>query len=491
MRRTTWVLAPFVLLYALALPAPGDAQLIPIRTVPLATGDQFMVYPSETAAMGGLSIAVDDALLDPFVNPAKGARLQGARLFGTPSFYGVSDDGGGGRTLPAGALFTADAWFGGGSLAIQELTAAERPFFWNPWGPRLLSNQSSTNTYLHGLLGRRFGSGGRTSVAFGASRADLGAVDGVELLYPLADEIAQDGSRLDLRLGLVHEWDEGRSLEAILVHDRLDMTHDVTTREFVWDEDQMTGEWITRREENLDRTNVWGLHTAYRQPLGTAGWRLGLAATGNRKDHPKIPNYEIMSIPRDPGHSWAYNLGVGLARTTGPATYGIDLVYEPIWTDTWAEAAEPLETADGDTIPVGGKTVENDFFFSNVKARIGLAYEEQRFAFRLGLRVHSVDYTLEQFDNVEVSRRTQDESWMEWTPTWGLSLLFSEVRLHYAGRRTSGTGRPGTRWEGGDFGRTMEALSASGDFLPAPSGPLTLQETTVTTHQLSVELPIR
>ena len=34
-------------------------------------------------------------------------------------------------------------------------------------------------------------------------------------------------------------------------------------------------------------------------------------------DHPKIPNYEIMNIPRDPGTSWSYNLGVGIARDDG------------------------------------------------------------------------------------------------------------------------------------------------------------------------------
>lgn len=492
MRHPSSALATLAALGALALPHRGEAQLIPIRTVPLATGDQFMVHPSETSAMGGLSIALDDPLLDPFVNPAKGARLADTRLFGTPSFYSVSDDGGSARSLPAGAIFQGDAWFGGGSLTIQELEAAERPFFfWGGGAPRLLSEESSTNTYVHGLLGRRMGREDRTSVGVGISWASLGAMHGVELLYPLADRIEQDGSRLDLRLGVLHEWEEERRLEAVLVHERLDMTHDVTIREFVWDEEQLTGQWVTSQEENLDRTDVWGLHLGYRQPVGRNGWDMGLEMTANRKDHPKIPNYEIMNIPRDPGHSWAWNFGAGLARTSGPASYGIDLVYEPIWTDTWAEAAEPVETAGGDVIPVGGRTVENEFFFSNVRARMGLSYEERQYALRLGLRVHSIDYTLEQWDNVAATRRTQDEAWMEWTPTWGLSLLFSEVRIHYSGQRTSGTGRPGTAWNGPGFGATLEALATAGDFLPAPSGPLTLQEATVTTHRISVELPIR
>ncbi|MBO76844.1 MAG: hypothetical protein CME17_05365, partial [Gemmatimonadetes bacterium] len=35
------------------------AQLIPIRTVPVASGDQFLTVPSETLGMGGVMIALD------------------------------------------------------------------------------------------------------------------------------------------------------------------------------------------------------------------------------------------------------------------------------------------------------------------------------------------------------------------------------------------------------------------------------------------------
>ena len=36
---------------------------------------------------------------------------------------------------------------------------------------------------------------------------------------------------------------------------------------------------------------------------------LGWVATTNLMSHPKIPNYEIVNIPRDPGRSTAYNVG--------------------------------------------------------------------------------------------------------------------------------------------------------------------------------------
>ena len=60
----------WTLLLTIAVCAP--AQLISIKTVPIAQGDQFDIFPSQNAGMGGVSIAVADTLLDPFANPAKG-----------------------------------------------------------------------------------------------------------------------------------------------------------------------------------------------------------------------------------------------------------------------------------------------------------------------------------------------------------------------------------------------------------------------------------
>src|SRR5687767_1931626 len=52
------------------------AQTITPRTVPVQMGQQFDIFPSDRAAMGRISIAIDDPLLDPFVNPAKAMRLK-------------------------------------------------------------------------------------------------------------------------------------------------------------------------------------------------------------------------------------------------------------------------------------------------------------------------------------------------------------------------------------------------------------------------------
>jgi hypothetical protein len=212
--------------------------------------------------------------------------------------------------------------------------------------------------------------------------------------------------------------------------------------------------------------------------------------TGNWKSHPKIPNYEIMNIPRDPGNSAAFDIGVGIAKTAGPTTFGIDVIYEPGSSDTWAEALEPTPTASGDTIPQGGKTVENAFSFSNAFVNLGVTRLVGPVALQLGLGLRAYDYHLDQWDHVEDEFRRQDEEWLEWMPTWGLRVSLADLELRYVGRVTTGTGRPGIAWDGAVAERAMDFATAN-DILLAPEGPLTLQDVTVLTHQVSVSIPIK
>src|SRR6267142_7104677 len=80
--------------------SPAVAQLIPIKTLPIAQGDQFQIFPSDNLGLGGVSIALPDLLGDPFTNPATTARLRGSRFFSAPTVYSLSDNAGGGRSLP-------------------------------------------------------------------------------------------------------------------------------------------------------------------------------------------------------------------------------------------------------------------------------------------------------------------------------------------------------------------------------------------------------
>lgn len=498
---------PMVCLFALLLAGGGtaSAQLINIKTVPVAQADQFAIFPSRNLGMGTVSIALADPLLDPFQNPAKGSRVNTPYFYGSPVFYSVSSESGGGRTLPLAALMKSGTWFGGLAFALQQVDASRvnvpRVFAADlavlradlsilpPEPPPTIANERTHgNTYAFAMVGKAVPEA-RLSLAGSIFWAGLNAVDGVDLLYAGSQGVKQFGHAVDLRLGLLKEWEGDRSLEALFLYDRFRMTHDVSYLDAFWDPGTQRTLLRQRQEHNLDWTDVWGLHLEYERPLPGPGWRIGWLGTVNRMSHPKIPNYEIMSIPRDPGDSYAFNVGLGVSRTYGPATFGIDAIYEPIWSDTWADAEASITTRLGGTIPAGGKTIENDFRFSNALVRMGVNRDlGQLAAFQLGLAVRSIHYWLTQSDNVQVSTRNLEESWVEWTPTWGLSLRFPELELRYQGRVTNGTGRPGVVR---NAGRGLELASAANNIIVAPSGPLTLGEVKVVTHLVSLSLPLR
>ena len=338
----------------LALAGPAAAQLISIKTVPIAQGDQFEIFPSNNLGMGSVSIALPDTLLDPFLNPAKGARLGAARFFGAPTAYGISHDAGGGRTLPLAVNAGSGAWFGAFSLALQQVDASKPPSFNGGGGFVALApvrldttfapvasvpprQDSYGNQYVFAMLGRRAPSRG-LSLAASALWARLTGVDGVDLLFAGSAGLKQFGHALDLRLGLLQEWPGERSLAAVVLHNRFGMTDDVAYLDQVWNPATQQTTVRTRLERNHDQTNTWGAHVEYVRPLAATGWRIGWLATANRMSHPKLPEYELANvpaIPRDPGHSSAYNLGLGLSKTRGPLTFGIDAIYEPIWSYTW------------------------------------------------------------------------------------------------------------------------------------------------------------
>jgi len=494
----------------MALAARASAQIITIRTVPVAQGDQFDIFPSNNVGMGGVSIALADTLLDPFRNPAKGSRAAAGRFFGSPTFYSVSRDAGGGRTLPLAAFARRGLWYGGLSLALQEVDASQVPSPGVIFGVEDVAvrqvlppvpdlgpvERSHGNGYAFATLGRVFPDAG-LSVGGSLFWAGLHAVDGVDLLYAGSERIRQRGHAVDVRAGLLKEWAGGRSFEAVVLHNRYGMTHDVTYLDFFWDPNTQTTGQRTRVEENLDRTNIWGLHLQYERPIAQSGWRIGWLATVNQMTHPKIPNYEIMSIPRDPGYSSAFNVGMGLSRRNGPAQFGVDVIYEPIWSYTWADAAGPVETVSGGAIPTGGKTIENRFRFSNLLFRMGVSREldlgaaVRALGLQLGLAVHAIGYQLDQYDNVQEFGRAQEEQWLEWSPTWGLSLKFPELEIRYRGRVTNGTGRPGVAACQVCRFVADGAVVAGGGILAAPSGPLTLEEVKLATHQFSISLPLR
>ena len=494
----------------LVVVVPAGAQVIPIKTIPIAQGDQFQIFPSDNLGLGGVSIALADSLGDPFANPATTARLRGSRLFSAPTVYSVSRNAGGGRSLPLAMLARQATWYGGLALVLQQVDPSRPPDQGGlavPWVPVAPPADSPTpipgpdmrahgNEYAFGMIGRTLP--GNLSIGASALWTGLHALDGVDLLYSGSIRVKQTGHAIDVRMGAWKEWpgERGaRSLEAIVLHNRFAATHNVLYADQVWDPALQRTVAQLRTDQNFDHTNTWGAQLKYQIPLATPGWRIGWILTVNRATHPKLPNYEITNvavIPWDPGRSYAYDLGVGLSKVLGRETFGVDALYEPIRSYTWADAIAPTATLGGDTIATGGKTVENRFRFSNAVFRIGVGRDidlqgsPKMVGLQFGLMMRSISYRLEQTNHVELTQRALRTGWLEWTPTWGLTLRFADLELRYRGRVTKGAGRPGTQFEVG----VRAVALASGTILAAPSGPLSLVDVNTSTHQISLSLPL-
>ncbi|MBA3404701.1 MAG: hypothetical protein H0U13_08470, partial [Gemmatimonadaceae bacterium] len=414
----------------LTIPIEGSAQVVTPKTLPVLQSGQFDMFPSARAGMGGASIAVDDTLLDPFVNPAKTARLGATRIFAAPFFHNVSGARGGGRSLPVGGGGTWGSWSATGLFTFQQLDRAGPA--WN----LSTSDRSAFNQYVAGSIARRLTP--TTSLGLSVQLAALDAIDGVDLLYGGSDRIEQSGGLADFRFGLAREVGTDRNLEVMLVHSRTDMRHDVRFTTFRWDPVARRTIQTQRNELNEDRTNLWGLHSEYSRPLGSEGWKLGWLGTVNRLSHPKIPNYVIQNIPRDPGTTYSFNAGAGISRSVRGTSFAADIIYEPMFADTWADAAGDTAIVGGGTIKAGARTVENDFRFNNVRMRLGAGHDfvVRREAgtvlgVQAGLGVHAINYRLQQADLVQRTFRTQREDWIEWSPTFGTRFRSRDLDVLY------------------------------------------------------------
>jgi hypothetical protein len=479
------------LICASSAPRTAQAQLVTPKTVPVFQNQQFDILPSATAGMAGVSIALDDSLADPFVNPAKATRLRGGMFFTAPFRHSISGSRGGGRTLPVGALTSIGDWSIAGVFALQQIDRAG-PMGFSP----VNSDRTATNQYLSLSLARRVGQG--LSIGASGTFAGLGAVDGVDLLYAGSDHINQSGSSADVRVGFTKEFAPNRTLEVILLHNQFQMTHDVHFGSWRFDPVLRQSVLTERTDHNEDRTRIWGAHTEYTQPVGSEGWRIGWLATINQLSHPKIPNYVLQSIPRDPGSTLAFNAGIGLARVFGGSTFGVDLIHEPMSSTTWADAARDTAVVGGGIIPAGGKTVENSFRFANTMLRVGFGHEmpvskdsSSVFGFQLGLGVYSINYRLGQTNNVQKTFREQRENWMEWTPTFGLAFRTRTLQLRYNYSVSCSISDCITIGTGDRVTVAAPVATSTGGVIAAPSSALTFNGGTASTHKFWVSIPIR
>lgn len=492
--RTLALVLPLALGAALP-PAPAAAQNIVLKTVPIPTGEQFLLFPSSTLGMGSPGVALDDEVGLAFSNPAH--RLPGperGRVFAAPTFYGETNGWVGGRTLPMLALVRGERLHGGVGVAVQQVQ--DRQGWRCGWGCPVSSESSliqgdPSNSYLFGTVGVRLGD--VLTVGVSGLRASLQAVDGVNMLYGRAWSIEQDGSLTELRLGAVAELGRDRRLDGTITRTHVDLTHDVGYVEWVWPDvedpwnyEPTVLEWT---EVNEDHTITWGTRLRYTQPLDDAT-RVGLVLGGSTKAHPKIPNYNIVNIPRDPGNSAVFNLGVGLSRQEAGSTMAMEVVFEPGRSHTWAFADTATTLPSGAILEPGDKTVDNQFRFMNWHVALGFDRELGRFGLQLGLRVRQIGYSLDQEHYLEEVRRETEESWMEWTPSWGGRAAFGGMSVRYDGRFTARGWPDGPMfgWGGVDVMAVADA-SPGVDFVVGATGPVNIPAYRVTTHRLTLSVP--
>ena len=488
------------------------AQVIAVKSAPIADGGQFAFLPSANLGMGGLSIAVPDSTLDPFTNPAKGARLSGMRVFGAPTFFSVTRKAGGGLTLPLGTSWSTGAWFSqlvvamqdverpgndnGGFVPVAELGVAGTTSSFRTTDVAVDNGKepSRENRYVHGTLGRRFAGG--LSIASSASWWRLNALDGMELNFPRSQRVLQHGEASDVRLGALKEFGPGHSIELVALHNRFAVNQDVAFNEPFWDPTQRQFTIRSRIDPNADRTDTWGLHLAYMRPLADSTWRVGAVLTGNRIRQPRLPAYDIPQIQADAGRAHAYNIGAGVARSRGPYTMGLDAIYEPISSRSWVRADEATQARDGTAIDAGTNVLDNRFRFNNAIARLGFSVavpvsKEQAFTLETGGQLRAIQYRLEQWDAIQQSNSASTQRWNEWTRSWGVSYRFAGAGVHYRGNLTTGASRNGFDEQGNIFFSPLADARPVTGFAPFVPFGMTFGGVRTTTHQIAFSVPIR
>jgi hypothetical protein len=495
-------------IFALLTGAPPlQAQLITPKTVPIHQGEQFGIYPSQWPSMGGVSIALEDTIGDPWGNPAKATRLTSGSLQVMPFTHHAT--AGGGRTLPVSILQTGGNYAGGALFSMQEVE--RRNAGWNT----PLSDRRASNQYFSGLLARRFGGG--LSVGAGFSTADLKGVDGVSMLYDGNDRVRQSGGSMDARLGLTKDFTTGATLELVGVHNRYEMSHDVHyPQQWRWADcvpcppggpcpiaPCSPTQVPARDEHHDDRSNISGLHAVFLTPKTAGGWRMGYLFTANRLSHPKLPDYQlptVQSIPRDPGNTNAFNFGFGAVRALGNSTFGLDVIREPMSSHTWADAARDTIDADGGIIRQGAHTVDNRFKFSNSRINVGIAHDipgatdsATVLGFQFGVSMRAINYTLDQTNHVTKLSRSQDEGWTEWTPTFAINLRSKNMTVSYAVSRTCATSCFSMPFFGGGDDVSVGAPSPAADpsVLAPPNGPLSFDGGSSGQHRVMVSIRLR
>lgn len=484
----------------LLLPTTTSSQVINVRTVPLLSSDQFSLAPSIRSGMGGVEIAVDDELQDVFINPAKSRRLRRGFAFSAPLwntwsfeqdrsslYFGENPGpvlseteheaaGSSVLSVPLGQVGRGEKTSFGFAMTYQRLRSQTR----HSWQHSPPNSGNLRETHFKATnLPMSFVSGidvPGTNFALGAgiNFVLIRGIDGVNLLYPDNSRLEQKGFLAEYRFGAVGSFTEGDEISLL----GLGHTFSVEQEAYYTNPPAQV--------RNKDKNHGWLVRTEYRRVL-SENVRVGLQVTGNWKNHPKIPDYPLSGIPRDPGTTKAFDLGVGLGWKNKTTLIAFDAIYEPIDTKTWVEAENEIRAADGRIISRGGITMRNDYTFSNRILRVGMETELANWLrVRAGSQMKFFKYDYHQEDVIAGTERSvsPQSKWTEVSLTGGATIALGNTELLYTVQMVTGNGlltvsRP--RWfgiEAADFSRA--------DFLIPPSDWMSVRPVPVFVQQLTV-----
>jgi hypothetical protein len=453
-----------------------SAQNIQVKTVPILSCEQFNMIPSFRQDMGDVSIAVTDSIQDVYFNPAKNsathsnifisfkkdgwnyAQETAYRQQTSFTYYNSEESSSSASLLsiPIGCYFTGKSVYGGGLVALQQVsnTSSSKENFRAANFPMTLF----TGIRLPGL---------DLKVGAGVSHVALNGIDGVYLLYPNATRLHQHGKADQYRIGLSKNFGT-QNLCSLL------------GMRYLYRLSQSTSD-----VNNKDENEGWVVQTDYIRTL-TESWSVGGMLIADWRYHPKIPEYPLASIPRDPGHTQAMEFGIGCKWQNDSAVLGVDVIYEPIDVKTWADAAAEFKNWDGQIYGKGDKTMRNDYHFRNRLIRSGAQFAVSRkVVLRTGaqFRIYEYDYYQNDFLNHMETTGKPQRKWTETTWTGGMTVHLHHVNLNYSVRLLSGTGLLERQWLWRWFG---EVDFAKADFIIPPTVRLNVTPVTYVTQWLGL-----
>ena len=354
-------LVPALLIFC-SLTAFG--QLIPVRTYPVLSEDTYLPLPARYGGMGNVSIALADDQREPFINPAAllSTRARFVSVFVLPrisswdlrttsldvwtspvDMSAVEDrQSATNYFAPIGVIQHADRT-ALGLLAAVHRTTSRQFEQWSSGSGTVVSPPTESsfgaNNVALSAAGAAFVPGTSIAIGLGTTLVDVRGIDGIQFLYPNSKTLDIDGKLREYRVGL---------LMSPLSNDQVSLLAGWNSMEV---KQSATYEWSPTPVNNEDKNHTWFGQITYRVPLSQHA-TLGVLGLGNWREHPKLPNYPLSGVPRDPGTTQAYNVGFGFSILASANTLlAFEYVFEPIRCNTWIEALTDL-TGSGGVITV-------------------------------------------------------------------------------------------------------------------------------------------